>query len=900
MLARLTALAAVATLVLPATAAAAGERRWPRCRLRCGPGLYEGPVDGVAARRPTARCARSSARRASPSTASSAPPPRRAGPPRPSRARLRVLARGLVGWDVAAVQWLLAWHGFPSGRFDGRLRAAPTSAPLLPGLDGLAPDGRAGTATFAALRRAAPASPLRMGARRSDRDGRLRAARQPLPHRARLPAPAGTPVVAGASARHLRRLERGRLRPARRGRARLGRPHVVRAPLRIDVVVGQRVAEGTQLGLVGSTGASTGPHLHWEVRVRGACVDPADGARLTQPAGHTALHSTRDGPPRLPRDAVRVVAAALRQRARRGRRARAAPARARGHRRRAVEPRRRPRRRDGALYAGSSEPDVIAPSRLPCPSRAAPRSAWPSAPARASRSRSPQGRFDVVHGFEPGLPSLSYLALRDAQALTVATFLSPERLGYPPGRRSASGCSGGSTRSSPPPRTRRSPPPSGSPGDYRIIRGVDTDLFRPGPKRSVIVLEWRTNERRSPAGCGARAGGAGRLGAHPAPHEAARRRPYVPRALRDRVTVRTAPTSALARRCSTRPPSSCPRSRASRGSALEAAPRAPPSRPPPRVDQQPELAAAAMARLAEDDELRAGRARRAPTPSGTASRRRAGELDELYAGLATRDAARAAPPATRSPTARGSSSTCTCTRRGRTTARSRSPTCSTTPRTRGSARSPSPTTTSSAAREAGGRARPRPRPRRHPRRGGQDRRPGRGDRALPRAGRSRAACPSPTRSPRSRSRAASSTSPTPSTGCTRSPTRRPAPPPRRHRRVRGLQRPAALRVLQRRGAALRAQVRPHRRAPAPTRTSCRASAPGAVRMRAFRDSEEFLISLHTAEVLRRPKSLVYLQGLKWVAQAQGKGPPAGDHSGELYRSSPTRPLTGAGQARRAP
>src|SRR3989449_9981812 len=44
------------------------------------------------------------------------------------------------------------------------------------------------------------------------------------------------------------------------------------------------------------------------------------------------------------------------------------------------------------------------------------------------------GRFDVVHGFEPGLPSLSYLALRDAQALAVATFLSPERLSYPPGR----------------------------------------------------------------------------------------------------------------------------------------------------------------------------------------------------------------------------------------------------------------------------------------------------------------------------------------------------------------------------------------------------------------------------------------------------------------------------------
>src|SRR5579864_4124527 len=44
------------------------------------------------------------------------------------------------------------------------------------------------------------------------------------------------------------------------------------------------------------------------------------------------------------------------------------------------------------------------------------------------------GRFDVVHGVEPGLPSLSYLALREAQALAVASFLSSERLAYPPGR----------------------------------------------------------------------------------------------------------------------------------------------------------------------------------------------------------------------------------------------------------------------------------------------------------------------------------------------------------------------------------------------------------------------------------------------------------------------------------
>jgi predicted metal-dependent phosphoesterase TrpH len=43
---------------------------------------------------------------------------------------------------------------------------------------------------------------------------------------------------------------------------------------------------------------------------------------------------------------------------------------------------------------------------------------------------------------------------------------------------------------------------------------------------------------------------------------------------------------------------------------------------------------------------------------------------------------------------------------------------------------------------------------------------------------------------------------------------------------------------------------------------------GALRMRAFAGPEEFMLSLRTAEVLRRPKSLAYLQSLKWVAQAR--------------------------------
>lgn len=43
---------------------------------------------------------------------------------------------------------------------------------------------------------------------------------------------------------------------------------------RIDVIRGQDVAQGQVVGLIGNTGGSTGPHLHFEIRINGIAYDP--------------------------------------------------------------------------------------------------------------------------------------------------------------------------------------------------------------------------------------------------------------------------------------------------------------------------------------------------------------------------------------------------------------------------------------------------------------------------------------------------------------------------------------------------------------------------------------------------------------------------------------------------
>ena len=42
---------------------------------------------------------------------------------------------------------------------------------------------------------------------------------------------------------------------------------------------GQWVVAGARIGSVGSTGISTGPHLHFELRLAGAAIDPMSALR---------------------------------------------------------------------------------------------------------------------------------------------------------------------------------------------------------------------------------------------------------------------------------------------------------------------------------------------------------------------------------------------------------------------------------------------------------------------------------------------------------------------------------------------------------------------------------------------------------------------------------------------
>jgi Peptidase family M23/Putative peptidoglycan binding domain len=189
----------------------------------------------------------------------------------------RPLTHGAAGWDVAALQFLLAWHGFPSATFDGGLGVRTEMA--IRGFQrwaGLPVDGVAGPTTIAALRKPPARCPIPLawplqaplGDPFGPRGNRFHAGVD-------LIANLGTPAAAAAA---------GRVAFAGFARGGWGKLVIVvhRDGVRtmyahlsaIDVRRGEQVGIGDRVGLVGATGDATGPHLHFEVRLRGAAVDP--------------------------------------------------------------------------------------------------------------------------------------------------------------------------------------------------------------------------------------------------------------------------------------------------------------------------------------------------------------------------------------------------------------------------------------------------------------------------------------------------------------------------------------------------------------------------------------------------------------------------------------------------
>jgi predicted metal-dependent phosphoesterase TrpH/glycosyltransferase involved in cell wall biosynthesis len=216
-----------------------------------------------------------------------------------------------------------------------------------------------------------------------------------------------------------------------------------------------------------------------------------------------------------------------------------------------------------------------------------------------------RGAFDVVHGFDPGVPGLSYVALLEAESTTAATFVDAERLGFPPRRTQRDrllariDCLIATDDDVAARAAERFA------GSYTVVPpGVDLDLFAPAPKAKLVVIETSAGglavvraalrALRSLDDWDAIVLRTARLAA----------RPSIPLRLRDRVHIRTGVTGTAREEFLRSAAIVVPSPDGLRRLKAEAAAAGCALVDPPHVGAQPELATAALLRFAEDEAAR--------------------------------------------------------------------------------------------------------------------------------------------------------------------------------------------------------------------------------------------------------------------------------------------------------
>lgn len=304
-LARCAAAALVALALVPVAAAHARSSNANVAALQVALRAlhhYDGGIDGIRGPRTKSAIKRFQRAHRLPVDGVAGPRTRRAlgrrGAPLLGR---RVMRRGNRGWDVAALQFMLRRRGFDPGSVDGgfglnTLRTLKRFQQRA----GIAPDGHAGHGTLRALRRSGQrrtsgggGSSGGGGTRNSSGSGYptgpvrfLRPIAAPMgdgfgyPGGRRhdgidFPAPMGAAVGASGV---------GTVTFAGYNTGGYGNLVVVQHRLGFQtwyahlssfaVSRGSAVAGGRRIGNVGSTGRSTGPHLHWEVRHNGVPINP--------------------------------------------------------------------------------------------------------------------------------------------------------------------------------------------------------------------------------------------------------------------------------------------------------------------------------------------------------------------------------------------------------------------------------------------------------------------------------------------------------------------------------------------------------------------------------------------------------------------------------------------------